>query len=165
MAKLLALKAEVEATTGNTIRMAFFGATEAHLLAKELADAGVGIIVSRARSFPLDWSSRRMLPGPPLTSDTNISVLLRHGVTVGLGIFKGWEARNTRFEAAWAALQTPRDISKEDALALASSNLEKIFGLPRSEDFVAYKGGDMFDLESKVVAVMSKRRARTELFT
>ncbi|KAG8904908.1 hypothetical protein FRC01_008549, partial [Tulasnella sp. 417] len=136
----------------------------AHLLAKQLADARVGIIVSRARSFPMTWDSRRMLPGPPLTWDTNISVLLRHGVTVGVGILEGWEARNTGFEVAWAALQAPGDISKEDALALASSNLEKIFGLPGSGDFVAYKGGDMFDLESKVVAVMSKRRARTEVF-
>ncbi|KIO30758.1 hypothetical protein M407DRAFT_20283 [Tulasnella calospora MUT 4182] len=164
MAKLLELKAEVEATTRSTIRMAFFGATEAHLLAKQLADARVGVIVSRARSFPLTWDARRMLPGPPLTWDTNISVLLRHGVTVGVGILEGWEARNTRFEVAWAALQAPGDISKEDALALASSNLEKIFGLPGNEDFVAYKGGDMFDSESKVVAVMSKRRAQTELF-
>ncbi|KAG8906655.1 hypothetical protein FRC01_007930, partial [Tulasnella sp. 417] len=119
----------------------------AHLLAKQLADARVGIIVSRARSFPMTWDARRMLPGPPLTWDTNISVLLRHGVTVGVGILEGWEARNTRFEVAWAALQAPGDISKEDALALASSNLEKIFGLPGSGDFVAYKGGDMFDLE------------------
>ncbi|KAG8977393.1 hypothetical protein FRC05_001791 [Tulasnella sp. 425] len=164
MAKLLALKAEVEDLTGKTIRMAFFGASEAHILAKQLADAGVGIVVSRARSFPLTWDARRMLPGPPLTWDTNISVLLRHGVTVGVGILEGWEARNTRFEVAWAALQAPGDISKEDALALASSNLEKIFGLPRCEDFAAYKGGDIFDLESKVVAVMSKRRSRTEIF-
>ncbi|KAG9004989.1 hypothetical protein FRB90_010626, partial [Tulasnella sp. 427] len=164
MSKLLTLKAEVESSSGGSIRMAFYGATEAYLLAKELADAGVGVIVSRARSFPLTWDARRLLAGPPLTSDTNLGVLVRHGVTVGVGILEGWEARSTRFEVARAALQAPGDISREDALALASTNLEKIFGLPGSEDFVGYKGGDMFDLESKVAAVMSKRRGRTDLF-
>lgn len=46
IAKLLSLKAEVEAQTEATIKMAFFGALESHLLAKEIAAAGVSVIVS-----------------------------------------------------------------------------------------------------------------------
>jgi len=46
MAKLIALKAEIEAQSDKTVRMAFFGALEAHILAKEIADAGVAVIVS-----------------------------------------------------------------------------------------------------------------------
>ena len=46
MAKLLALKVEVEEKTESTVKMAFFGGMEAHLLAGEIAAAGVGVIVS-----------------------------------------------------------------------------------------------------------------------
>ena len=46
MARLLSLKAEVEGQTNAKIRMAFFGGMEAHLLAKEIAAADVGVIVS-----------------------------------------------------------------------------------------------------------------------
>lgn len=60
MASLIRLKKEVESHHGNTIQMTFSGASEAHLLAKEIADAGVGVIVTSARPFPVDWESRRM---------------------------------------------------------------------------------------------------------
>lgn len=46
MAKLLSLKYEVEGKTGQTIKMAFFGGMEAHILAQEIGSAGVGVIVS-----------------------------------------------------------------------------------------------------------------------
>ena len=35
--------------------------TEAHLLAPELAEAGVGVILLLVRAFPLSWEQRRML--------------------------------------------------------------------------------------------------------
>lgn len=46
MAKLLLLKAEIEEKSGKTMKMAFFGAAEAHLIAKEIASAHVGVIVA-----------------------------------------------------------------------------------------------------------------------
>jgi len=47
--------------------------------------------------------SRKMfrLPGPPLSKDSAISVLLSYNVTVGIGIEEQWSARNTRFDVAW----------------------------------------------------------------
>jgi hypothetical protein len=60
MASLLRLKAEVEAARGRTLRMTFVGAAEAHLLARAIGDAGVGVILSPARPFPGTWESRRM---------------------------------------------------------------------------------------------------------
>ena len=51
IATLISLKKEVEAKTGNTIKMTIAGATEAHLVADELADANVGVIVTPTRSY------------------------------------------------------------------------------------------------------------------
>jgi hypothetical protein len=54
------LKKEVEHAHGRIIQMTITGAAEAHLLAKELGEAGVGVILNPARSFPFAWEDRRM---------------------------------------------------------------------------------------------------------
>lgn len=40
--------------------MTIAGAAEAHLLAKELSKASVGVILTPARPFPYAWEYRRM---------------------------------------------------------------------------------------------------------
>lgn len=59
IATLIGLKKEVEVQNGVAIQMTLVGANEAHLLARELGEAGVGVIVS-PRPFPGSWKSRRM---------------------------------------------------------------------------------------------------------
>jgi len=172
MATLLSLKQEVENSTGMKLQMVFSGAAEAHLIAKEIGDAGVGVIVAPSRPFPAIWSKRRILPGPPLTEKSNIRALISHNVSVGLGVTEGWEARNTRFDAAWAALEADGEISRSDTYALVSTNLERLLGI-RSEDsssgsslrdLVATKHGDLLSFEGKVVGVISPSRALVDLF-
>ncbi|TDL21725.1 carbohydrate esterase family 9 protein [Rickenella mellea] len=164
---LLILKKEVEAQTGNLLKMTLTGATEAHILAKEIAAANVGVVYVPSRPFPTDWQRRRILPGPPLSKDSAISYLLAHNVTVGIGIEEIWSARNTRFDAAWAALEAYGEISRSQALALASSNLEKLLGVDveiEKGDLVATAYGDLLDFGSKVVGIISPRTARVDLF-
>jgi hypothetical protein len=60
IATLMTLKREFEAHTGHTLRLVITGATEAHLLASELAEAGVGVVLVPARPFPESWQRRRM---------------------------------------------------------------------------------------------------------
>ena len=60
-------------------------------------------------------------------------------------------------------------ISKLQALALASNNLEKLLGgnvelASGTSDLVATQGGDMFSFESKVVGIISPRRGSVDLF-
>ncbi|KAL5535125.1 hypothetical protein ACEPAF_3219 [Sanghuangporus sanghuang] len=167
MATLVQLKEEVEESTGATMRLTFFGASEAHLLAAELAEAGVGIIVAPSRPLPKTWERRRILPGPPITKDSAISSLLAHNITVGIGVEEAWSVRNTRFDIAWAALESSGKMSKAQALALASTNLEKLLGLeidPESSDLVATEKGDSFDFEGKIVGVISPRKGVVDLF-
>lgn len=63
-----------------------------------------------------------------------------------------------------AALESRGEISKTEALALASVNLEKLLGISQAKpDVVATQGGSLLDFESKVVAVISARRGVVDL--
>ena len=55
------------------------------------------------------------------------------------------------------------EISKEQAIALASSNLEELLSIVSGDDMVAYKGGDVLSVSSKV-GVMSAKRGEVDLF-
>jgi len=169
IATLILLKKEVEEKTGTIIQMTIAGATEAHLLVKEIADANIGVVFRPSRPFPNKWEQRRMLPGPPLSKETEITLFLQHNVTVGIGIEEAWSARNTRFDVGWAALEAGGRISKIQALALASTNLERLLGgdvepASGTSDLVATYGGDLFSFASKVVGVISPRRGCVDLF-
>ncbi|KAJ7452267.1 carbohydrate esterase family 9 protein [Mycena latifolia] len=168
MATLLLLKAEFEASTSETLRMTFAGATEAHLLAAQIGAAGVSVILAPARPYPESWDYRRVLPGPPLSRKTSAMTLLQHGVNLALGVQSEYDTRNARFELAWAALDADGAIDYATAMALSTTNMDKALGLDSAdaegEDLVIYQGGGLFDLESKALGVVSGRRAVVDLF-
>lgn len=60
IASLIKLKKEVEASKGVELKLTVAGAAEAHLLAKDLGDANVGVIVTPSRPFPEEWEMKRM---------------------------------------------------------------------------------------------------------
>lgn len=60
IASLIRLKKEVEDELDVDLKLVFVGATEAHLLAREIAKAGVGVILAPVRPFPRTWEQRRM---------------------------------------------------------------------------------------------------------
>ncbi|KIJ23864.1 hypothetical protein M422DRAFT_62391 [Sphaerobolus stellatus SS14] len=101
MATLLRLKDEIEAQTGGKLRLSFAGAAEAWRLALAIGKADVGVILTPSRSFPATWDQRRILPGPPLTYDTPLTVLFKNNVTVAIGSENEYDARNIRFDLAW----------------------------------------------------------------
>ncbi|KAG8916313.1 hypothetical protein FRC02_004050 [Tulasnella sp. 418] len=169
MAALINLKQEIESHTLTKMRMVFGVATEAHLIADKIAEAGIGVVLLPPRPSRMVWDMRRMLPGPPLSQDTQVTKLLRAGVLVGIGILETVFARNTRFDLAWTAMDANGSLSESETMALASSNIDKMLGVERSGsdlvgDLVVYHGGGIFDLSSKVVGVISERRAMVDLF-
>ncbi|KIP04862.1 hypothetical protein PHLGIDRAFT_36717 [Phlebiopsis gigantea 11061_1 CR5-6] len=164
IASLIRLKAEVEANFDTSLQFVFAGATEAHLLAKEIGAAGAGVILANARPFPHSWEERRVLPGPPLSEQNSVAALHAANVTVAIGITGTWQARNTRFDAGWAALETGGVLTRSEAIALASTNLEKLLGIhATNDDLVATTGGDLLDFTSKVAAVISPRRGLVDI--
>lgn len=60
MSTLVHLKSEYEEMTGKILKMTFSGATEAHLLAKEIAAADISVILTSPRPYPGTWEQRRM---------------------------------------------------------------------------------------------------------
>ncbi|KAJ7116354.1 hypothetical protein C8R44DRAFT_792267 [Mycena epipterygia] len=175
IANLLLLKQEVETKRGKVMKMTFLGAAEAHLLAPEIAAAGVGIILAPPRSYPYTWEQRRILAGPPLTAQSSAAWLASHNITVGLApqglqgnpTMSNWAVRNLRFDMAWVALESGGSVSKEAALAMGSSNIEKLLGIHSaggSTEFAVTRGGDLFSLESRVVAMVSSKRGVVDLF-
>jgi len=54
------------------------------------------------------------------------------------------------------AIDSHGEISRQDALALVTTNIERLLGLDTTHrsDMVAYKGGNWNQMESKVVAVV-----------
>lgn len=60
MSTLVTLKREFEKHSSNALRLTFSGATEAHLLAKQIAEAGISVVLTSPRPFPGTWDTRRM---------------------------------------------------------------------------------------------------------
>ena len=107
------------------------------------------------------------LPGPPLSERSAISELLSHNVTVGIGTEESWNARNLRFDAGWAMLESDGQISRLEALALVSTNLEALLGLKSDHamaELVATESGDLLDFSGKVVGIISPRKGLVDLF-
>ncbi|OCH88859.1 carbohydrate esterase family 9 protein [Obba rivulosa] len=167
IATLILLKKEVEEQFGSNVKMTIAGAVEAHILAKELAEADIGVIQVPSRPFPTTWERLRIMPGRPLSEQSSLALLLAHNVTVGIGIEEAWSARNTRFDIGWAAIDAGEDISRAQAIAMGSTNVEKLLGgrveAEDLRDMVVTSGGDILDFESKVVAVVSSRRKIVDL--
>lgn len=65
-----------------------------------------------------------------------------------------------------AALEANGEISKAEAIALASVNLERLLGVKPDQfqsDLVATRGGTLLDFKSKVVGLISPRRGVVDL--
>ncbi|PBK72727.1 carbohydrate esterase family 9 protein [Armillaria solidipes] len=165
MATLLLLKGEVEDRIGSRMRVVFSGATEAHLLAPEIGNSGVGVILHSLKPYPTTWDGRRILAGSPITNDTALSTLLKYRVTVGIGMKGPHMAQIMRFDLASIAFQAQNSMGRLEVLALASRNLDVLLGVREIDrDVVVYDGGSSFDLSGKAIAVISPRRQGVDMF-
>lgn len=107
-----------------------------------------------------------------------------NGVTVAFGVNEAWEARNARLDLVWvskitsktlyklmamlqASLESNGRIDQQKAYSLITTNLEKLLGVVNvpddATDLVAYRGGSIFDLSSKVVAILSPERGGVDV--
>ena len=59
LASLVVLKADVEERRGTRMRVVVAGGAEAHLVARELGAAGVGVVLLPVRAAPGTWDTRR----------------------------------------------------------------------------------------------------------
>jgi len=84
---------------------------------------------------------------------------------VAIGVPDISQVRHLRFDLAWAALEAGGEISRASAIALGSTNLEKLLGVKEhSADLVATKGGTVFDYSGKIIGIASAKRACVDIF-
>ncbi|KAF5344401.1 hypothetical protein D9756_011347 [Leucocoprinus leucothites] len=173
MSTLILLKESYRRSTRSDFDLTFTGAAESHLIAEDIAKAGISVVVTKPRPFPGTWEGQRILPGAPLTHHGTVMKLLDAGVNVGIGIVDGYDVRNTRFEAAWLAVNSFREIGLWTSYKLVSINVQRALGAGSrrrygvsniTPELVAYEGGGWSDFESKVVGVFSSEGGFTELF-
>ncbi|WFD26574.1 hypothetical protein MNAN1_001557 [Malassezia nana] len=136
-----------------------------HRVAAELAAVDLPVLLPN-RVWMYGWERRDRLAGPPLTAATELSVLLEHGVRVGVRIDEAWEASNLLWETTWAA----QDAHVQDATTILSwltTSLEDILQLPPppASDVVLYDvcdydtdtQGDPFAYGAKVLGIGTPR--------
>ncbi|KAF5009827.1 hypothetical protein FDECE_3986 [Fusarium decemcellulare] len=141
------------------IKVAIIGGAESHLVAKELAEAGVGVILSPLQSTGESWDSRRVLTGAPLTNGTVIDALIDAGVRTAIGLHEDWELRDLGFAAGTAFKNGGGRLSEKEALGLVSTNIYQILGAEAetSEDtghFMVSEGSPL-EVGSRIKAIGS----------
>ncbi|KAK3625394.1 hypothetical protein LTR56_003999 [Elasticomyces elasticus] len=155
---LLRLKAEVEATIDDGMRVVIHGGAESHLVADDLAAGKVsGVILAPLLPYSTTWDQRRSLTGPPLTNGTAVDALFSAGVKVAIATAEDWETRDLDLLAGIAHVNSGGKISEKEALDMVSTNIYEMLGLEQpdgTEEFVVYEGHPL-RIEGKVRAVAS----------
>src|ERR1700683_4739755 len=106
-----------------------------------------------------------MLPSASVLKSNGVPAtrgLTLHGFVVAY-LLRGRETNSLNHQAA---LEAHGEISKAEALALASVNLEKLLGVEpdhSQNDLVATRGGTLLDFQSRVVGLISARRGVVNL--
>ncbi|KAF9880088.1 amidohydrolase [Colletotrichum karsti] len=160
IAALIDVKASVERAmkelnVGQTLRVIVVGGAEAHMVAKDLASAGVGVVLAPAQSFAVSWDQRRALTGAPLTNGTAIDALVDAGVVTAIGLEEDWLVRDLGLLAGVAYKNGEGRLPEKDAIGLISRNIVSMLGLePASpyQDFVIFRGSPL-EIDSNVMAV------------
>ncbi|CAK7234246.1 hypothetical protein SBRCBS47491_008884 [Sporothrix bragantina] len=157
IASILSVKKEVEAASSSNIRLTLLGGAESFLVADELAAAHVGVVLAPFVSYRTSWEQRRALTGAPLTNGTAVDVLLDAGVVVGIGLEEDWVLRDLGLLAGIAYANGGGRLSEKSALALVSTNIDKLLGLDEkaattAKHFVVHEGNPLA-INSRVKAV------------
>ncbi|KAK0112059.1 hypothetical protein ONS96_001319 [Cadophora gregata f. sp. sojae] len=128
------------------LNLVIHGGYGAALVANELAEAKIPVILTANRGAPAAFEARFSLPGPPL-SRSPAAVLTEAGVKYALSILGEGETshiHNIPIEAGWAAKYA--GLSAKQAVNLVSRNVEDILGLEVDEtkrDFVVWEGNPL----------------------
>ncbi|KAL2163222.1 hypothetical protein VTH06DRAFT_5278 [Thermothelomyces fergusii] len=164
IAALLKVKAAVErelerggATPGSRLRLVIHGGAEAHLVARELAEAGVGVVLAPLQAYATSWDRRRALTGAPLTRGTAADRLLDAGVRVAVGPEEDWLVRDLGLLAGVAWKNGEGRIPDERAaLRLVGAALYDLLGLDEPAidrgHFVLWEGSPL-EIDGRVKAV------------
>ncbi|CAG8479612.1 1104_t:CDS:10 [Racocetra fulgida] len=160
IASLIRLKIQVE-NNGGHLNLVILGGAEAYILAAELAEHKIPVILIPLRAIPKFWTAQHVLTGAPITNTTGIDILYANGVKIGIGVAIAGLERNLIWDAGWAHINSRGLISEKDSFGFISWTLEEILGLNTRDrrlmkgniaNFIAYDGNP-FDMNTRVKIV------------
>jgi imidazolonepropionase-like amidohydrolase len=111
------------------LRLVILGGAESHLIANEIAAAGVAVVLAPLLPYSQSWDERRSLTGAPLTNGTAIDKLLDAGVLTGIGVNEIFETRDLSWMAGWAWRNSEGRLTEKESFALVGSNIYEMLGL------------------------------------
>ncbi|CAG8574681.1 23878_t:CDS:10 [Dentiscutata erythropus] len=176
IATLIKLKIHIKNLGGN-LKLVIAGGAEAHMLAIELAENEIPVILNPSRPTPRLWTAQHVLTGAPITNKTGIDILYENNVKIGIGVDLLSEGRRSYllgfglerdliWDAGWVSRNSKGLISQKDAIGFITWNLKEILGLKMRNgllrgsiaNFVAYNGNP-FDISTKVKIVAGGGRS------
>ncbi|WYZ40666.1 hypothetical protein EsH8_IV_001007 [Colletotrichum jinshuiense] len=121
------------------------GGAEAPLVALELAESQIPLILTETRPAPSSFRHRDAVVGPPLTPSV-ARILSEAGVYFAVAIVTDimpadYRIHDLALEAAWAAKYA--NLGDKQAIRLVSNNVEDILRLPKSNDIVVWEGSPL----------------------
>ncbi|OHF03931.1 amidohydrolase [Colletotrichum orchidophilum] len=151
------------------VKFVIFGGHGAPLVAKELSDAQIPVILTGNRGAPDKWEKKSSFAGPPI-SPSPAQVLIDAGVLIALAVRGDSKVHGLAQEAQWAAKFA--GLTEKEAIKLVSTNFDEILGLNSatrvsgesgdvlaektySGDFVVWDGNPLNGEGSVVLAVQS----------
>ncbi|PKS13257.1 hypothetical protein jhhlp_000028 [Lomentospora prolificans] len=163
IAAVIRLKSDVEkaitesGSSETKLRIAILGGAESHIVAKELAQADVGVVLAPLLPYSTSWEERRSLTGAPLTNGTAVDALVDAGVVVAIGLYEDWVVRDLALHAGIAYRNGEGRLSEREALGLISTNVYKLLGIDEPKgagttDFVVFEGNPL-EIDSRIKAV------------
>lgn len=120
------------------MKFVIVGGQEAYLIADELADAEISVVLAPWRCTAKFWNNRFCSPNLPLEEKSSVQILKEANVTFALGQEADEGSRRSFWDAGWAKALI-NGFTLKDASDLISKNVETIFGLPASCDFVIFE--------------------------
>ncbi|KAH9231962.1 hypothetical protein K456DRAFT_1773020 [Colletotrichum gloeosporioides 23] len=144
------------------VNFVIYGGHGAPLIARDLAEAKIPVILTGNRGAPDKWEKKNSFAGPPL-SPSPAQVLIDAGVLVALAVRGDSKVHGLAQEAQWAAKFA--GLSEKEAIKLVSTNFNKILGLEKyrkgdspagnkySRDFVVWEGNPLRGEGSVVLSV------------
>ncbi|KAK8034743.1 carbohydrate esterase family 9 [Apiospora rasikravindrae] len=150
-----------------SVKIVLNGGHAAPLVANELADAGIPVILSATRPGFVTWEGKDYLVGPPLTRSP-ASVLSEAGVLYAIAVKGDLPQGDSRIqslalEAAWAAKYA--GLSEHEAVRLVSKNAEAILGLEPSKDVVLWENNPLQFGASVVLSFEENREGKLAVAT
>ncbi|KAL0932710.1 carbohydrate esterase family 9 protein (amidohydrolase) [Colletotrichum truncatum] len=114
-----------------SVNFVIYGGHAAPLVARELAEAKIPVILTGNRGAPDKWEKKSVFAGPPL-SPSPVQVLIDAGVLVAVAVRGDSKVHGLAQEAELAAKFA--GLSEKEAIKLVSTNFDKILGLANDKE-------------------------------